>query len=179
MLPADHHDERVGEHIEAFLDGPEVRARKRRRTRAHRPELRTIRRPVAMDTRTDWDAALRHEDARVTRYGRPAAVLVVRIRMAVPGRVDRYAGRVGMLLREHARETDRVARASQDRFHVLLPETTAAQAEALAERVRNACARLIPGQRGGEIEVLASASAAARGRTLYEALRAAMGDTAA
>jgi GGDEF domain-containing protein len=131
-----------------------------------------------MDTRTDWDTALRHEDARVARYGRPAAVLVVRIRVRLPGGADHYAGRVGMLLREQARETDRVARASQDRFHVLLPETTAAQAEALAERVRNACARLIPGQPRGEIEVVASASAAARGRTLHEALRAAQGDTA-
>jgi hypothetical protein len=178
VLPADDHDERVGEHIEAFLDGPEVRARKRRRTRAHRPELRSIRRPVAMDTRTDWDAALRHEDARVARYGRPAAVLVVRIRLPVPGGGDRYAGRVGLLLRELARETDRVARASQDRFHVLLPETTAAQAEALADRIRSACARLVPGLPGGEIEVLASASAAARGRTLHDALRTALADTA-
>lgn len=172
MLPTEHHDERVGDSIEAFLEGPPVRAGRPRRAKRPRPEvLRAVRKPSPMDTRTDWDAALRHEDARVTRYARPAAVLVVRLRMSTPGTEDRYAGRVGALIREHARDTDRVTRAAPDRFHVLMPETAEPEATALAERVRDACARLLPGQPGAELEILAAAASPGPGRSLHDALR--------
>jgi GGDEF domain-containing protein len=126
-----------------------------------------------MDTRADWDLALRHEDARVTRYGRPAAVLVVRIRMPQIGAEDHVAARVGTVLREHARETDRVTRASTDRFHVLLPETAEAEADALAERLQAACARSLPGQPGSDLEILVAAAGPVRGGSLQDALRAA------
>lgn len=172
MLPADHHDERVGERIEAFLEGPPKRARRiARPTRP--PTLHALRRPVPMDTRADWDLALRHEDARVARYGRPAAVLIVRLRIPQSGIEDRFAARVGATLREHARETDRVTRASADRFHVLMPETTEADAEALAERFREACAGVLPGQPGIDLEILTAAASSARGQTLHDALRSA------
>lgn len=170
VLPADHHDERAGERIEAFLEGPPTRARQVGR-RSRSDKLRAVRRAVPMDTRADWDLALRHEDARVTRYGRPAAVLVVRIRMPLSGAEDRFAARVGTTLREHARETDRVTRASADRFHVLLPETVEAEADALAERIRAACSAAIPGQPGLELEILAAAASPSRGQTLHDALR--------
>ncbi len=170
MLPADHHDERVGERIEAFLEGPTTRAA-RVRSRTRSDTLRAVRRALPMDTRADWDLALRHEDARVSRYGRPASVLVVRLRMPATGAEDRYAARVGSALREHARETDRVTRASADRFHVLLPETIEADAEALADRIRDACATVLPGQPGVDLEILAAAASPARGQTLHDALR--------
>ena len=129
VLPDDHHDERAGERIEAFLEGPPVRARRTRRSRHLRSEgLRPVRRVVPMDTRTDWDIALRHEDARVARYGRPAAILAVRLRMLTAGAVDHYAARIGGAIRHQARETDRVTRFGPDRFHVLLPETLEAEA---------------------------------------------------
>jgi hypothetical protein len=180
VLPAEHHDdERVGDSIEAFLEGPPVRAGRPGRARKKRPDLlRTVRRPVPMDTRTDWDAALRHEDARVARYGRPASVLVLRFAMLRPGLVDRYAGRVGAVVREHARETDRVTRAAPDRFHVLLPETGEAEAMGLAERVRDACADLLPGRPGSDLEILAATASASRGRSLHDALRIAQRDIA-
>ena len=101
-----------------------------------------------MDTRTDWDIALRHEDARVARYGRPAAVLAVRLRMLTTGAVDHYATRIGGAIRHQARETDRVTRFGPDRFHVLLPETLEAEASVLAERVRAACVADDPGRPG-------------------------------
>ena len=170
VLPADHHDERVGERIEAFLEGPTTRARRTGR-RARSETLRAVRRPIPMDTRADWDLALRHEDARVARYGRPASVLVVRVRMPVSGAEDRYAARVGSALREHARETDRVTRASADRFHVLLPETVEAEAAALAERVRDACTAFLPGQPGTDLEIVAAAVSPVRGGSLVDALR--------
>lgn len=124
-----------------------------------------------MDTRTDWDIALRHEDARVARYGRPAAVLAVRLRVATAGVVDQYAARIGGAIRQQARETDRVTRFGPDRFHVLLPETLEAEATVLAERVRTACVALIPGAGRSDVEVLVASASTSRGGTLAEALR--------
>ncbi|MEO5884854.1 MAG: hypothetical protein ABIQ58_04995, partial [Candidatus Limnocylindrales bacterium] len=108
-LPADHHDERTSEGIEAFLEGP-VRAR---RTRARQPRTEALRRPrrvLALDTRTDWEAALVYEDARLARYGRPVSVLVLDVRLGRQGATDRLVARVGVIIRHLARETDRVAR---------------------------------------------------------------------
>jgi hypothetical protein len=178
-MPSDDHDERTGEVIEAFIEGPKARTKRPPRGRHLRHEaLRAVRKPIAMDTRADWEVALRHEDARVARYGRPAAVMVVRIRMPMTGAEDRYAARVGAVIREHARETDRVTRAAPDRFHVLLPETVEAEADALADRVRDACLSHLPGQPGSEIEILAAAISPARGHTLAEALRRALATVA-
>ena len=45
------------------------------RCRARRPRRSACARsarPVPMDTRADWETALRHEDARLARYGRPS-----------------------------------------------------------------------------------------------------------
>src|SRR4029078_4182875 len=99
VLPDDQHDERVGEVIEAFLDGPPPKARRRVRQATRPARLRhtslrpvplatrparlrpTSLRPVPLDTRPDWDVALRHEDARMARYGRPASVVVIRLRL--------------------------------------------------------------------------------------------------
>ncbi len=124
-----------------------------------------------MDTRTDWDIALRHEDARVARYGRPAAVLAVRLRMLTTGAVDHYATRIGGAIRHQARETDRVTRFGPDRFHVLLPETLEAEASVLAERVRAACVAMIPGAQGSEVEVMVAAAGTSGGGSLLEAMR--------
>jgi len=124
-----------------------------------------------MDTRTDWDIALRHEDARVARYGRPAAVLAVRLRVPAPDGVDQYAVRIGGTIRQQARETDRVTRFGPDRFHILLPETLEAEATVLAQRVRTACAALMPDAQGSAVEVLVASASTSRGGTLAEALR--------
>lgn len=124
-----------------------------------------------MDTRADWDIAMRHEEARVARYGRPAAVLAVRLRVPASSVVDNYAQRVGGAIRQQARETDRVTRVSQDRFQVLLPETVEAEATVLADRVRTACVALLPGLPAAELEILVAAASTSTGGTLHEALR--------
>jgi diguanylate cyclase with GGDEF domain len=170
-MPAEHHDERVGEVIEAFLDGPPERARRVARPRSKRVILRAVRAPASMDTRPDWDNALRHEDARLARYGRPVSILVIRMRMPTAGAEDRYAGRVGAIVRQHTRETDRVTRAAADRFHVLLPETDGAEANLLAERVRDACAKQIRGRAAVDFEIRAAAVSPGSGETLHDALR--------
>jgi hypothetical protein len=124
-----------------------------------------------MDTRADWDIALRHEEARVARYGRPAAVLAVRLRVPTSSVLDNYAQRVGEAIRQQARETDRVTRVSQDRFQVLLPETVEAEATVLADRVRTACIALMPGLPASELEIVVAAASTSTGGTLHEALR--------
>ena len=171
VMPAEHHDERVGEVIEAFLDGPPERARKAARARSKRGKLRAVRKLPALDTRPDWETALRHEDARLARYGRPATVLVIRLQLPVAGAEERYAGRVGSIVREHARETDRVTRAGPDRFHLLLPETDEPEAHILAERVRDACAERIHGRPGMDLQIRAAAVTPGSGETLHDALR--------
>jgi hypothetical protein len=174
VLPDDQHDERVGEVIEAFLEGPPKKSRRRAR-RALRPaRLRpTEVRPIPLDTRPDWDTAMRHEDARMARYGRPASVVVIGLRLGPAASVDRVAARVGEIVRRHARETDRVTRAAADRFHVLLPETEEHEAGMLVERVRQACADHVAGRVGAELRVVGVAASPGQGETLHDALRAA------
>jgi hypothetical protein len=172
-LPAEHHDERVSERIEAFLEGP-TRARRRARPASSAATARVPRRPIPLDTRPDWDAALRFEDARSARYGRPCAILVVELRDVLPPALERVAGALGSSLRHEARETDRVARISPVRFHVLLPETTEAEAQVLASRVRTAVLR----QAGVSTSLTLAMRAAAprRGETLPAALERAIAD---
>ncbi len=169
VLPADQHDDRTSERIEAFLDGP-APAKRGGRARHLRTENLTRPRPtLPLDTRTDWDAALRQEEARVARYGRPASVVVVSLALADPSSADRFATRIGAALRAHARETDRVARVGPARFHLLLPETMEAEAAALATRLRDACCAVIGSP--PPLEVRAVAASVARGGTLSDALR--------
>jgi hypothetical protein len=172
VMPDDQHDERVGEVIESFLEGPPPKGRRARQvTRPAR--LRPTRlRPVPLDTRPDWEIALRHEDARMARYGRPASVVVIHL-LTPPGRADRLAGRVGEIVRHHARETDRVTRAAADRFHVLLPETEETEALTLLERIRKACAEQVAGRFGAELRLLGAAASPGHGQTLHDALRTA------
>ncbi len=172
-LPPDHHtDDGTSERIEAFLDGPrrERRSRPRhlRSSALHRP-----RKAIPLDTRTDWDTALRQEDARVARYGRPASILVLDVRPSQTGLEDRLAARVGSVIREHARETDRVARVGPTRFHVLLPETSEPEAAVLAERVRSTCTSWGSAGPGLPLVIRAATGTPREGGTLLEALRAA------
>ena len=166
-LPAEHHDERVSERIEAFLEGPS-RARRRPRPAGTTQPARVPRRPIPLDTRPDWDAALRLEDARAARYGRPCAVLVVEIRDVAAGAVDRVATALGSVIRHEARETDRVTRVSPIRFHVLLPETGGADVDVLAGRIRDALIRQVGGPRPPMVAT--SSATPRRGESLPAAL---------
>jgi GGDEF domain-containing protein len=160
-LPVDHADDAgVSERIEAFLDNRPPARRTRRRQ--PRPEVaRAPARPRKLDTRTDWDAALLHEDARVARYGRPVSVLVVGLDLASSGTPDHLAPAIGIAIRSAARETDRVARVGPGRFHILLPETEEAEAAAVAERIRMTC---------GDHPIHVASASPSRGQTLIDAL---------
>jgi hypothetical protein len=175
-LPPDHHEvaasDRTDEHIEAFLDGP-TRARRTRR-RHLRPEgVLRPRSVLPLDTRTDWERAVRQEDARVARYGRPASVIVVDVTLPANGAEERHIARIGSAIRAQARETDRVARVGPMRFHVLLPETDEPEATALAERIARACRETLPAATQPDSAVRAAAASPAGGGTLVDALKAA------
>ncbi len=162
--------DRTAEHIEAFLDGP-AKARRTRRRPARPTGLVRPRAVVPLDTRTDWERAMRHEDARVARYGRPASVLVVDVAIATDGAADRRIGRVGIAIRTQARETDRVARVSPTRFHVLLPETDERDASCLADRVTEACREALLPATDTECAVRAAVASPGGGGTIADALR--------
>ena len=150
VLPKDHHDEHATTTagIEAFLDGPVVAGRRPRRAPA--PSSRQApapaspeaiaprqRRPIQMDTRLDWMTALRSEDARQARYGRPTSVLLIE----VDGRpddsaLDGIARSVVAVIQTEARETDRAVRLGPLSFRLLLPETGEPAARTLAERLQ-------------------------------------------
>ena len=114
---------------------------------------------------------MRHEDARVARYGRPASVVIIEVGLAVDGAFDRQIGRVGAAIRSQVRETDRVARVSPTRFHLLLPETDERDAACLAERVARACRAVPPAGAAVAAMVRCAVASPAGGGTIAEALR--------
>lgn len=171
VLPEHHHDEQEGEradeHIEAFL-APPIAPRRRR----HKPTGRT-RRPVELDTRPDWTAALRHEAARHARYGRPASVLLIELTgRPVSAAVDRIARVVADAIRAEARETDRAVRLGALSFRVLLPETGDRAARVVADRLDRAFDASADAQTLGA-DLTIEVACPTRHETLEEALAAA------
>jgi hypothetical protein len=177
----DADDHRATAKIEEFLSGP--RARGRTAGRATRAPGRV---DQNFDTRPDFAAALAREAARTERYGHPATVLAVEFELADPPatappkptsdgerarQVDRLSGPIGFTLRREARDTDLIARVAPNRFHVLLPETSEADASRFIERARRACEVWFA---GAAIPVRLRIEAASSGRefTLTDALAA-------
>ena len=169
-LPADHHDARTSERIEAFIEGPLRPSRKRARSGARRPH-----RPILFDSPSDWEAALRREEVRVERYGRRATVLVVDIDLepvvgdAVAAVPAELVDPIVDAIRHEARETDRVARAGPGRFRLLLPETLEADADRFVERLAVACRDRLNG-RGTSAGLRIEAATPGHGRSLRDAL---------
>jgi len=184
----DGDDHRVTEKIEKFLSGP----RSRRRTHSSYRMEPAQAADGALDTRTDFAAAIRREMARTERYGRPATVVAVEFAVAdaerrpadnrhadkrhavdgrVVGQVDRLAGPIGFTLRREARDTDRIARVAPNRFHVLLPETSEADALRYIDRARRACEVWFKGA-ALPVRLRIEAASAGRDRSLADALAA-------
>jgi GGDEF domain-containing protein len=176
--PQDH---RLTERLEAFLEGPAPKPpvpaapevppapAVARRPAASRP-------PISIDSRADWNEALRYEAARHERYGRPAAVAVIELvvlndsgREASRSSIDTAAAVVGRVLRSTMRLPDRIARVGPTRFHVLLPETNRVEARRFAERARRAAESALA---GGAVQVALriAIAAPARGESLPTAL---------
>ena len=167
----DGDDHRVTEKIEKFLSGP----RSRRRTHGYTRMEPAQAAESALDTRTDFAAAIRREMARTERYGRPATVVAVEFALgATPahgGQIDGLAGSIGFTLRREARDTDRIARVAPNRFHVLLPETSEADALRYIDRARQACEVWFTGA-ALPVRLRIEAASAGRDRSLADALAA-------
>ena len=154
-------DERTGESIEAFLEGPKVRHGRQSGLVAttSRPDP-TVGRAVAMpgsrqsvdlrsiSGRLEWNAAMERESLRAARYNRPAAVAIVELKpyrsgLSMDPWIRTIAGPIARAIRQDTRATDLVARVADARFQILLPETSEDGAEHLAERVTAACRSVI------------------------------------
>ena len=168
-MPAEHHDSRTSERIEAFLEGPAAPARKRSRTGARRPH-----RPIVLVSPLEWREALRREETRVRRYGRPASVMIVDIGsqptaegVALP--TEELVEPVLEAIRHEARETDHVVRTSATRFQLLLPETGEIDADHVAERLRRASRERLNGH-GAALRLRVESATPGHGRSLSDAL---------
>lgn len=142
--------------------------------RAPRPptDLRTL------PGRLEWNAALDRESTRAARYGRPAAVAIVEIKSERPNlSVDPWlrtlAGPIARVLREDSRATDLVARVANTRFQILLPETSEAGAECLAERIASGCRTFIETTHA-PVTVRVCVAAAGQADSLQDALEHAL-----
>jgi GGDEF domain-containing protein len=180
----DPQDNRLTERLEAFLEGPVTKgpaaptpdAPAAPAAPAAAPRPAASRPPIAIDSRADWNEALRYETARHERYGRPTAVAVIElVVLDASGRggsrssLDTAAAVVGRILRSTMRLPDRIARVSPTRFHILLPETNRPEARRFAERARRAAETALA---GGAVQVVLRIAIAAPGRE--ESLTAAL-----
>lgn|GEM_PF-1954846 len=177
-------DERTGESIEAFIEGPEVR----RGRPAARPGIEVVpstgmtvgvasRSPGdlrSLPGRLEWNAALERESVRAARYGRPAAIAIVELRpegaaQSVDPWLRILAGPIARMLRGDSRATDLVARVASTRFQILFPETTEAGAERVAERVASGCRAVIQTS-GAPVAVRISVAGSGLHGSLHQAL---------
>lgn len=123
---------------------------------------------TTLHTRPVLLAALEKEIRRTERFRHPFTLIVFDVdRLAEInarhgyGIGDRVIERVGVVVRNYFREQDWVARCASDRFAVLLPETSRAHAEQLAERLRGTVQeRLALRDYKSEDEVVVTLSAA-------------------
>ncbi|HYK95674.1 MAG TPA: diguanylate cyclase [Candidatus Dormibacteraeota bacterium] len=175
----DLEDERTGESIEAFLEGPDVR----RRRPAPRAAIQAAPPPRATDLRTlpgrlEFNAALERESLRAARYERPAAVAIVELKPDREGHLldpwlKSLAGPISRTLRGDSRATDLVARVASMRFQMLLPETSEAGAERLAQRLAAGCRTLIEST-GAPVSVRVSVAGTGADTSLHAALAEAL-----
>lgn len=155
-------EDRTANHIEAFLEGPVAQPR--------RPRIERERHPIELETRPDWNAALRHEGARHVRYGRPASVILIGLSGTPPKpAVDRIARTIADVIRAEGRETDRAVRTGELHYRVLLPETSGRAAHTLAARLERAFLA-DPNGRAEGIAMCLEIATAPRNGTLEDAL---------
>ena len=95
-----------------------------------------------------WDRLILSESARVSRYKRPATVVLVEIagladlgRLWGPRVVEHTLATAARILSKEIRTSDHIARIETLRFGVLLTETTEIAAINFVERARAACDR--------------------------------------
>jgi GGDEF domain-containing protein len=170
-------DQRAEGVIEAYISSPE--RGHRREAEGARDSMGGTNPLLALENRIAWNEALKREDARHQRYRRPCAVVVVGVQPRAraddtddwPGRL---AGPIAHVLRRGARQTDLVTRATDGRFQVLLPETSATEAERFAARVLADCEVWVRAV-GAPVDIRVASAAASGEMDLEAALARAVG----
>lgn len=154
-------DPRTDEAIDALLAGAE-----RHRGRPAPEPLPVGGRQAfeGLESRVAWMDALRREDARQARYRRAASIVIFEATPltqtdSAEDWLSRIAGPIAHTVRRAARQTDRVTRATDNRYQVLLPETSEADAAHFAQRVLADCAVWLSAMHA-PVAVRASAAAA-------------------
>lgn len=168
MLPEHHHEEQVDRRtagrIAAFLDGTGSPAR-RKTDAADR-----VHRPLVLETRQDWAAAVAHESARHARYGRPVTVVILELTGPQDATaIDRTARSLADIIRAEGRETDRAVRMGALGFRLLLPETGGRPARTLVGRIERAFRATHDGRSSG-VELFVEVAIPTRTGTLEDAL---------
>jgi len=99
---------------------------------------------TGLETSLAWEEAIRHEEARAARYGRPATVVVVELEglerladLLGEEAAEKLIAPVAETLRRNSRTADCVARVGRARFWVLMPETDELAAINYVERIRD------------------------------------------
>jgi GGDEF domain-containing protein len=93
--------------------------------------------------------------------------------MSVDPWLRTVAGPIARVLRGDSRATDLVARVANTRFQILLPETSEAGAECLAERIASGCRTFIEST-DAPVTVRVTVAAAGLADSLHEALEHAL-----
>jgi len=166
-------DLRTEESIEAFVHGRGSKsaalvAAKREPQTGDAVALRS------MPGRLEWHAAIERESARSARYERPTAVAILELRpvresVVMDSWLRLHAAPLGQVLLRSSRATDVVARVTEARFQVLLPETTEEAAGDFIERVVEVCDEHLR-ELGAPLQVAASIAAASADVPLRDAL---------
>jgi two-component system cell cycle response regulator len=116
-----------------------------------------------LHSRRSWFERGGAEFSRFQRYNRPFSVLVIDLDFfkRVNDTFGHDAGDLLLrsfadMLRAECRHSDVVGRLGGEEFALVVPETTLAEAEGIAERIREACHRLVVAVDAGEVRCTCS-----------------------
>jgi GGDEF domain-containing protein len=113
--------------------------------------------------------AVRREDARHVRYGRPVSVVLLELTRDATGlALDAIASDVADVICGQARSTDRAVRLTAGSFRILMPETGEDAAKAAAGRLERTYGSTPSGDNGEILRI--EVATCSRSRSLIEAL---------
>ena len=113
--------------------------------------------------------AVRREDARHVRYGRPVSVVLLELTREATGlALDAIASDVADVICGEARSTDRAVRLTAGSFRILMPETAEHAARAAAGRLERMYEATPSGDSGERLRIAVATCSGSR--SLIEAL---------
>ena len=136
--------------IQEYARRLEVQQREREETNVRLEALATTDGLTQLLNHRVFEQRLAEEFRRARRYGEPLSLIVLDVDgfKAYNDSFGHLAGngvlrQLAEVLREHARETDLVARFGGEEFALILPHTEVGEAVALAERLRSALEKTV------------------------------------